>query len=96
VSDIYSDPVGNHLRAHDLRMREVRWQGATNIVIAIAICLGVVGVAWALAWVMVSNKPRFSTGVDATGKPYCESFDQRQCPIFQPGFTTTLPAEARR
>lgn len=96
MSDAYHDPVGDSLRAHDRRMREVRWSGATNIVIALCIAAAVVGVAWAVAFMAVKNKPRFSTGVTSTGNPYCESFDERQCPIFQPGFTTTLPAEVRR
>lgn len=96
MSDVFNDPVGDRLRDHDLRMRRVRWEQATTIVVALVIGATVVGACWALAFVLVHNKPHFSTGVDSTGKPYCETFDERQCPIFQPGFTTTLPAEVRR
>lgn len=89
--DIFRDPVGDRLRAHDLRMREVRYVNAKDVLITLCICLAVVGVVWAVAFVMVQNKPRFSSGVDSTGKPYCESLDERQCPIFQPGFVITNP-----
>ena len=91
--DIFHDPVGDRLRSHDQRMHEVRWSGAKDIVIAACICVAVVGVAWAIAWWMVSTNPRFSTGVDQRGNPWCQSADERQCPIFQPGFVVTNPPQ---
>lgn len=96
MSDVFHDPVGDRLREHDLRMRETRWVNAKEILIALCVCLAVVGVAWAIAYAVTKNKPRFATGVTSTGNPWCESFDERQCPIFEPGFRTTLPAEVRR
>jgi hypothetical protein len=74
-------------------MRETRWSNAKEIVIALCVCLAVVGVAWAVAFAVIHTKPRYSTGVSTTGNPYCESFDERVCPIFEPGFRVTLPAK---
>lgn len=85
MSDAFHDPVGDRLRAHDVRMREARWLNAKEILIALCICAAIVGVAWAVAWGMVHNKPRFSTGFTPAGMPWCESMDERQCPIYGQG-----------
>jgi hypothetical protein len=92
-SDIYHDPVGDRLRAHDERMREVRWVNAKEILIVACFCLAVVGVAWAVAWTLVSNKPRFATGFTTvagtvtTSVPWCETRDERVCPVYGPNGT---------
>jgi len=49
----------------------------------VAVCLAVVGVAWAVAWAKVTNEPRYATGIDSSGKPYCQSYlAERACPTY--------------
>lgn len=89
--DVFRDPVGDRLRTHDLEMRRVRWSNARDVLMTLCICLAIVGVVWAVVYGMTRNPTRFSSGIDSQGKPFCWSTDERQCPIFQPGFVVTNP-----
>jgi hypothetical protein len=82
------DPVGDRVREHDIEMRRARWVNARDMVGYVCIAATIVGVVWAFAWTISSSRPRFSTGYttvtanSTTSLPWCESRDERLCPIY--------------
>lgn len=106
MSDVFHDPVGDRLRAHDLQMRKARWEHATSMVVALIVGLTVVGVMAGLVYLFTGNKPRYATGITSQGTPWCETYDERPCPVFRPeavaaqpakpGYILTWPSEAKQ
>lgn len=95
MSDVFKDPVGDRLRAHDLAMRRARWEAATVMIVVACLCLAVVGVFW----VIFRDRPRFATGfstLNGMTTPWCESRDERQCPTYGPGGTVLTVPEVKR
>lgn len=62
-----------------------------NAVSWACVALIIVGVAWAWAYTAAHTTPRYATGIGFMGRPWCVSYDDRQCPSFTPGYGISAP-----